>query len=78
MEKDDEIVMARRLEGFGEVSIDVATLMQRDPEWKPSQRMFDTGILHAGDVVPMRRGEAEGRGDFEVVEAPVSRGNKET
>lgn len=62
----DEIILARRLDGFGTVSVDVAQLIERAPSWTVPQRLFDTGLLEPGDLIPMRRAEAEGRNDFEV------------
>lgn len=72
-EADDEIILARRREGFGVVSIDVGTLIERAPGWTVPQAMFDTGYVAPGDEIPMRRGEAEGRIDFEVA-GPLEEG----
>lgn len=71
---DDEIILARRRAGFGTVSVDVGTLVERAPNWTVPQAMFDTGYVEPGDEIPMRRGEAEGRIDFEVA-GPLEEGN---
>lgn len=65
-EDPDEIILARRLEAHGTVSTDVGTLIARAPSWTPPQRMRDTGFVEPGDLIPMRRAEAESRVDFEV------------
>lgn len=64
----NEIVLARRVEGWHPVSIDINELVARRPSWEPTEEQALTGLIWGGDVIPMRRGEAEGRVDFEVVD----------
>lgn len=71
----NEIILARRREGYGAVSVEFGALQERMPDWTPSEATQRDGLIHEGDTIPMRREEAEGREDFEPADvAPEKEG----
>lgn len=71
----EEIILARRRKGYGTVSVDAGELINRARdaglEWQPAAALTDRALIEEGDVIPMRRAEAEGREDFEPVEEGI-------